>query len=61
MFQGAEGGGGGGGGGWGGGGGGGGAEGDRKWVGMLYIPFSGQNQRSCTFNGLSNLSGLPGT
>ena len=39
--------------------GGGGEEGNWKWVWMLVVPFRGQNQRSSTFKGVSNLSGLP--
>ena len=34
-------------------------EGGRKWVRMLVV--GGQNQRSGTFYGASNLSGLPET
>ena len=33
-------------------------EGDQKWVSMLVVPFRGQNQRSSTFYGVSNFSGL---
>ena len=36
-----------------------GGEGGRKWVRMLVV--GGQNQRSGTFYGASNLSGLPET
>ena len=38
-----------------------GGEGAWKWVRIFVVPFRGQNQRSGTFYGVSNFSGLPET